>query len=435
MTIQITAPQAEFVFSEHAHPSIFGGFGSGKSQGATLRLVHLITQNPGIDVSHFFPSYRLAKRRGLYGTIKYLRSLGIEYVLNKADLTIYIPQFGSTIYLDTYHDPDSIVSYEVAHAVVDELDTLAKEDAERVWVKVVERTRQICLHPCGNTIGCVSTTNQGDSGFCYSLWGRGENIGDGYHYIKAGTRSNKFLPPGYADQIAKNYDPIAAEAFIEGGWVSFTRYKVYHSYNRVTHHSDRVITDNDHILHVGVDFNVGGCCAVTSIIEGLKVTLIDEIVSYDTRDFVIKLSKYGARKIIVYPDASGSSGSTNSSLSDIQIIRNAGYDVSVGTINPPIRDRINAVNAMLSRNGDVTLSMPTLMVNSETCPNTSIALASQGYEQSGQNKGKPEKWDKHPAIDDWVDALGYLIHRTFPIRDITPEVVVKPMRTVRAWIK
>lgn len=403
MKIQLTEPQAEFVFSKYAHPAFCGGYGAGKSQAGTLRLIHLITQNPGIDVSHFFPSYRLAKRRGLGGTKDHLKAIGMEYIVNKSDLTLYLPKYGSTIYLETYHDPDAIVSFEIAHAVIDELDTLVRDNAALVWKKVAERVRQKCNHPAGNTLGCVTTPDQGTSGFCFETWGHGERLSEGYHYIKAGTRSNKFLPVGYADQIAKNYDPIMAEAFLDGGWVSFTQNKVYHFFNRERHHTNRRIMPSDVMIHVGLDFNIGGCCAVAFLIEKNNPVAIDEFVSYDTRDFVNNLSRYKGKRVLVYPDASGRSGHTNAAESDVSIIEKAGYTVNAHDSNPAVRDRINAVNGLLSHDR--------LTVNTDMCPNFTMALESQGYNA----KGEPEKWDKHPAIDDWVDAPGYFIAYRFPI--------------------
>lgn len=382
---------------------MFGGFGSAKTEAATRRLIHLITQDPGIDVSHFFPSYRLAKRRGLNGTSKYLRLLGIDYVLNKSDLTLHLPAFGSTIFLETYHDPDAIVSFEVAHAVVDELDTLTKDQAAYVWQKITERVRQTCNHPAGNTLGCVTTPDQGTTGFCFETWGTGGNVDSGYHYIKAGTRSNKFLPEGYADQIAKNYDPVMAEAFIDGGWVSFTKNKVYHFFNRERHHTNRVISGDDKILHIGVDFNIGGCCSNSFIIDNNNPVAVDEFTSYDTRDFVNNLNRYKDKKVIVYPDASGGASRTNSSLSDIEIIRQDGYQVNVNSVNPYVRDRINAYNGLLSHDR--------FRINTDKCPNLTNALETQGYDK----KGDPEKWDTHPAIDDWADNSGYFIAYKFPV--------------------
>lgn len=400
------------MFSEYAHPSFFAGFGSGKSEAATLRLIHLITQDPGIDVSHFFPSYRLAKRRGLFGTTAHIKKIGLEYVVNKSDLTIFLPKFGSTIYLETYHDPDAIVSFEVAHAVVDELDTLNKDDARRVWQKVTERVRQKCNHPAGNTLGCVSTPDQGVTGFCYETWGRGEHLAEGYHYITAGTRSNKFLPAGYADQIAKNYDPIAAEAFLNGGWVSFTQNKVYHFFKRTEHHTQRVLTDSDTVIHIGLDFNIGGCCAVIFVIDQNNPVAVDEFVSYDTRDFINNLSRFKGKKVIVYPDASGGSSHTNASESDISLIRREGIQVNAHQSNPAIRDRINAVNGLLAHNR--------LRINTDKCPNLINALESQGYTE----RGEPEKWNAHPAIDDWVDGCGYFLAYMYPVRGATARLTV-----------
>lgn len=403
MNVRLTDPQADFVFSEYAHPAFFGGFGAGKSQAGTLRLIHLITQDPGIDVSHFFPSYRLAKRRGLGGTRAHLKYLGIEHTVNKSDLTIFLPQFGSTIYLETYHDPDAIVSFEVAHAVVDELDTLKKDDAAVVWQKVSERVRQNCNNPAGNTLGCVTTPDQGTAGFCFETWGYGERLAEGYHYIKAGTRTNKFLPVGYADQIAKNYDPIMAEAFLDGGWVSFTQNKVYHFFRRERHHTNRIITNTDTVLHVGLDFNIGGCCAVTFIIENNNPIAVDEFVSYDTRDFILKLSRYKGKKVVVYPDASGANGHTNASQSDIALIKAAQYQCDYLSQNPAVRDRINSYNGLLSHDR--------LKINTDRCPKLTNALESQGYD----DKGEPEKWKDHPSIDDWTDSSGYFIAFKFPV--------------------
>lgn len=403
MKVQLTKPQAEFVFSDKAYPAMIAGFGSGKSQAATLRLVHLAATDPGVDVSHFFPTYRLAKRRGFTGAIEHLRKLKIPHKVNKSDLTITLTSLGSTIYLETYSDPDAIVSFEVGHIVVDELDTLPKEQAEYVWQKIVERARQPCKGI--NTIGCVTTPDQGTAGFCYDTWGDGQHIDQGYHYIKAGTRSNKFLPAGYADQIALNYDPIMAEAFLDGSWVSFTRNKVYHFFNRTKHHTDRALTDADTVLHVALDFNVGGTCAsVWLILDNIPVA-VDEFVSQHTQDFLLKLSKYkrDGRRIIVYPDASGDNASTNASMTDIQMIRSAGYAIDAPATNPDIRDSVNACNGLFSHDK--------AKINTNKCQRLANAVESQGYDK----KGKPEKFDEHPAIDDWTDGMRYFISRKFPI--------------------
>jgi hypothetical protein len=58
------------------------------------------------------------------------------------------------------------------------------------------------------------------------------------------------------------------------------------------------------------------------------------------------------------------------------------------------------------------LSRVDLLVNTDKCPELSTALEHQGY----TDKGEPEKFNDHPAIDDWVDGTGYFIHRRYPIK-------------------
>ena len=38
-------------------------------------------------------------------------------------------------------------------------------------------------------------------------------------------------------------------------------------------------------------------------------------------------------------------------------------------------------------------------------------METQGYTV----KGDPEKYNQHPAIDDWLDASGYFINRKYPV--------------------
>jgi hypothetical protein len=235
---------------------------------------------------------------------------------------------------------------------------------------------------------------------------------DGYEIIKASTLSNPYLPDGYVDQIRSNYDPVLVKLYLEGEFVSLNDSKVYRYFDRRDHHSDRALTDFDRRIHVSIDFNIGGCCSIVSVLDGVDVIAVDEFTSFDTYDFVNQLtSRYSDREIIVYPDASGQSRKTNASGSDVDIISQAGYRVDVKSANPLVRDRINAVNAMLSHK--------TIKVNTNKCPELTHALETQGYDK----RGDPEKWDDHPAIDDWVDSFGYFIAYKFPIR--RPVVGVK----------
>jgi phage terminase large subunit len=396
--LPLTEPQEDFVFSESKYPAIVGGLGSGKSKGGTMRLVIKMLSDPGSNGAYYMPTYDLIKLRAMPGIEQDLEQLGIGYSLNKSDYSIQMHGYGNII-LRSYDRPERIIAYETAHSIVDEIDTLAKDKAALVWRKVTERNRQ--KRSTVNTIGAVTTPDQGFNGFVYSKWGK--NLQPGYELIKAPTASNPYLPDDYIEQIRSNYDPILAELYINGEFVSLNKNKVYHFFNRSQHHTNRVITDQDKFLHVGLDFNIGGTCATIWVIEENKPIAVDEFSSHDTYDFINNLNKYQGKTIIVYPDASGRSGSTNATLSDIGLIEQAGYQVDAPQANPAVRDRINAVNALLSHDR--------ILINTDKCENLTHAMETQGYTV----KGDPEKYDQHPAIDDWLDASGYFLNRKYPV--------------------
>ena len=397
MELALTEPQDEFVFCEEPFPAMCGGLGSGKSQAGIARLLIKMVAEPGINTGYYMPIYDLLKRRAIPGAEEILTGLGLRYTTNRSDYLINIHGYGDMIFR-SYDRPERIIAYEVAHSIADELDTLPKDKAAFVWRKISERNRQRCIG--ANSIGNVTTPDQGYSGFTYAKWVKQKQAG--YVLIKAATASNPFLPDGYIEQIRANYDPILADMYLNGEFVSLHQNKVYHFFNRNKHHTSRTIKKDDR-LHIGLDFNIGGCCATVCVIDDNSPIAVDEFVSHDTRDFCNNLSRYKGHALTVYPDASGKAGRTNASLSDIGIIMQAGYNVDAPEANPPVRDRVNAVNALLAHER--------LKVNTDKCPELTDALEMQGYDK----KGDPEKYDEHPAIDDWTDGLGYLINRRFPI--------------------
>lgn len=398
--LPLTEPQETFVFTDNQYPAIIGGLGSGKTQGGVSRLIIRMLSCKGLNMAYYMPTYDLLRLRAIPEFESMFAKLGIKTQHNKTEYSITVKGYGSIIFR-SYDNPDRIVAYEVADSIVDELDTLKKEDAEKVWRKITERNRQ--RSPLGNTIGCVTTPDAGIHGFVYHKWVKQQ--GKGYELIKAPTHSNPFLPDGYIEQIRQNYDPLLADMYIEGEFVSLSDKKVYHFFKREKHHTDRTIQPNDQ-LHISIDFNIGGCCSGVWVIDGNTPRCVDEFISHDTADFINNLTRYEGHKITIYPDASGAAKSTNASESDIQMIQRAGFSVDAPAANPAIRDRINAFNSLLAH-GRVE-------VNCIKCPNTANALEVQGY----TDKGDPEKFKDHPSVDDWNDSNGYFIHRRFPINAV-----------------
>jgi phage terminase large subunit len=395
--IVLTDPQIEFIESDANHPAIVGGLGSGKTKAGTLRLVLLMIEQRGINSVYGMPSYDLLSLRAIPGTEDDLRTLGIDFTTNKSSYTIHMHGYGDIIFR-SYDRPERWVAFECAHGVLDELDILSKDKAALVWRKATERIRQRCNR--GNTLAVVCTPDGGVNGFIYEKWVKKQQAG--YELIKASSYSNPYLPDGYIDQIIANYDPTLADLYLNGEFVSLNQNKIYHFFDRLKHHTSRTIQGDDY-LHIGIDFNIGGCCAVVFVIENNNPIAVDEFTSHDTRDFINNLTRYKEHKILIYPDASGKSGRTNSSQSDIQIIESAGYQCRYNASNPAVRDRINAYNGLIAHNR--------FAINTDKCPNLTNALETQGYD----NRGEPEKWSDHPAIDDWTDSSGYFIAYRYPV--------------------
>jgi PBSX family phage terminase large subunit len=396
--IALTLPQRQFVSSDQPYPAIVGGLGSGKTRAGTIRAVLLLLSDPGCNIGIFLPTYDLLRLRAMPGVEDDLNSIGLPFTINKSEFRIDVPGYGFIIFR-SYDNPSRIVSFEISHAIIDELDTLPKDKAEVVWRKISERTRQ--KRDIKNTIGVVSTPDSGVNGFLYENWVKKQR--PGYALYKASTRSNPFLPEGYIQQILDNYDSVLANLYIDGEFVSLNQNKVYHFFNRQKHHTDRVIESTDKILHVSLDFNIGGCAAVAFVIDSNNPKAVDEFVSHDTQDIINNLTRYKDHKVILYPDASGKSGRTNASQSDIGMLKDAGFQVMVNNKNPAVRDRINSYNGLLSHDR--------LLINTDKCPNLTNALETQGYDKNGD----PEKWTEHPSIDDWTDSSGYFIAYKYPI--------------------
>jgi len=167
--LALTEPQENFVFASNPYPAMVAGLGAGKSEAGIVRLILKMLAEPGINTAYYLPTYDLIRLRAMPGAEEVLASIGLRCKSNRSDYMVSIPRYGDMIFR-SYDRPERIVSYEVAHSIVDELDTLPKEKAAYVWRKVSERNRQRCKGP--NTIGNVTTPDQGYSGFTYAKWGQ-----------------------------------------------------------------------------------------------------------------------------------------------------------------------------------------------------------------------------------------------------------------------
>jgi len=404
----VTLPhQDDFIFHESAHPSIIGGLGSGKSEGGVLRMLRLLLEDKEADLFYGMPTYDLLRLRAIPGMEDVLDRAGLKYRTNKSSSEIYVEGHGKIIFR-SYDNPGRIIAFEVAHGILDEIDVQNKEKASLIWRKVSERVRQktsfMTANKRINTLAVVTTPDQGLSGFVYDRWVK--NKKDGYELIKASTYDNTFLPAGYTDQILANYDPILADLYLRGEFVSLTQNKQFWAFNREKHHSDVTIDSDELLINYSIDFNIGGTCFVVFKRQGDTLIAVKEFVAQNTQDAIMKIdSTYPNAKKICFPDASGGNESANADLSSLGLITQANHRINAPKANPGVRTSINAVNNLLSKGR--------LLVNTTNCPLLTEALESLGYDEK---TGKPDKSNAHPAPDDFGDLTRYICHRLYPIQ-------------------
>ena len=110
-------------------------------------------------------------------------------------------------------------------------------------------------------------------------------------------------------------------------------------------------------MQIGLDFNNDPMCCIlfNTYKVSPKIRVFDEFsLSHQGQGDLLTArmcetikQKYPNNKYIVYPDASGVQRHTSAMHSDIDLLRQAGFEVKVRKSNPPVINWVNSVNKML----------------------------------------------------------------------------------------
>lgn len=421
--LSLLSYQAEFLEAQkhHLYCAFVGGVGSGKSHtlaaGAFLDALH----SPDALIGVYGPTIAHVRDICMAYILKLLDAHGFirdkDYTVNKNEMKINSlhSQIGSFIF-KSMDDPSTIIGYQTYTAHVDELDTMDTEKAEAAWYAIMARTRQwpknldqqvMYWDKTRSRWGsrnkvCAYTTPEGFK-FVYRTWARTED--KEYKIVKARTADNHFNDSSYYTNMLKRYPGPLAKAYLEGEFVNLSSGSVYYAFNRTSHSSQEEIRKGES-LFIGMDFNVGKMAAAIFVKRkgGLEWHCVDEIVDVlDTPDIISVIrERYSNHPITVYPDASGKSRDTgNASISDISLLKTAGFIVRAKSKNPFVKDRVSSVNKGFM-DGKV-------FVNINMCPTITDCLEQQAYDKSG----KPSKDSGH---DHCNDAFGYPLAYEMPLR-------------------
>lgn len=413
---EILEPQHAFLSMDKKFRAFVAGFGSGKTYAGCTALCSHAYELPGVPQGYFAPTFPMI-RDIFYPTIEEVaESWQLDCEIKTSVKEVLLSRKGklrSRIICRSMDSPGSIIGFKIGHAHVDEIDTMPMEKAMHAWRKIIARLRykQEGVH---NGVD-VTTTPEGFR-FVYDMFVKkvrgNPRLERLYGIVHASTYDNEAnLPDDYIESMLATYPENLAKAYIEGQFVNLTSGSVYPNFDRVQNHVDDDVKEGD-TLHVGMDFNVMNMAAIITVTRQGRPHAVRELTGVrDTPEMArILKDRYQngvGRKhaIVIYPDASGQNTSSKSaSVSDLSILQQHGFTIRVEPSNPAVRDRVNAVNALImNAKGERRLK-----VNTHNCPTLTESLEQQAYDKNGEP-------DKTSGLDHPNDALGYRIVQDWPI--------------------
>ena len=421
-TIQfdLNVPQSSFLQLPHKFKAYVAGFGSGKTFVGCAGICAHFWEWPGINQGYFAPTYPQI-RDIFYPTMEEVAyAMGLRIKVKQGDHEVEVYEgrrYRGTVICRSMEKPETIVGFKIGHALIDELDVMPLKKAQMAWRKIIARMR---YNVDGLKNGVDVTTTPEGFKFVFQQFVKQLRekpaLNDMYGLVQASTFENELnLPPDYIPSLMDSYPEQLIMAYLNGQFVNLTSGTIYTAYDRKLNGSQETIQPGE-ALFIGMDFNVGKMSAVVHVKRLGLPHAVDEIINgYDTPDMIKKIkerywlydgSDYrNTRQIRVYPDASGDSRkSVRASETDISLLKQAGFIVSAPGANPPVKDRINSMNAMFCN----AAGQRRYRVNADKCPTYADDLEQQIW---GDN-GEP---DKKQGNDHRPDAGGYFIHKEYPI--------------------
>jgi len=341
------------------------------------------------------PTYRQGKAT----TWKLMRQLFREYdcQINESELTIKLPN-----------------ESEIAIRGAEQENNLRGAGLDMV---VMEEYSYIKPHVWDEIIYPMLTTTNGEAFFIgtpngydhlYDAYLRGQGKDKEWKSWQYTTVDGGYVPK---EEIEKAKNMMDERAFKTEFLASFetTGNRAAYNFDRSIHvKKAKELSDN---LFWGMDFNVDYMSAVLGCeYSDGTIHYFNEIrqTNSNTEEMAKAMNKI-APHVPVYPDASGSSRSTTSNRSDHVILKDFHFQVVAKKANPPVIDRLNALNRMLKdANNKVRMTV-----------DSKCTYLIKDLEQVQRSRdGRIDKSDI--ALTHMFDACSYYIAYKYPIVNRTP---------------
>lgn len=413
--VDILPHQAELV-ADTTSDTLIGvaGLGSGKTQGIVYKALSIAAVNGSVPTYVVEPTYPMVRKILVPAFEETLTNLRVPYTYNKIDHLLRVRMAGKwcPIQLESGEHPERLKGPNIGSALIDEAGMQKAE----VWRHLPPR----CRHPDARVRQFVAVgTPEGLNEFQEWAEGPWDTARRGVRrVIRAQTYDNLFLQPSpqeYVRSKLSHLDETDIDQYVRGLFVARGT-RVYRSFQRDIHGMPAHNFSRIPIV-VGADFNVGKMAWVVGVVRQDELHIVGEVVRRDTttweqgealtRYVQDLLARDGSpylpiadvrRMITIHCDPSAKSRSTRANRSDVEQLRDMGFEVQCNLSPIPIRDRVMSVNARFR--------IKKALVDVAACPELTASLEKQGRDKNGD----PEK-DSDPMRDlsGPVDALGYLV--------------------------
>ena len=395
----LSKPQKEVITNTSRFRVLITGRRFGKTYLAINELAKFARYS-NKKVWYVAPSYRQAKSICWNELKEKLIKHKWVKSINNSDLTIVLRN-KSKISLRGADNENSLRGIGLDFLVMDEFADIHKQ----AWYEVLRPTLSDTQ---GHALFCGSPRGFGN--WSYELYKLGETNKD-WQSFKYTTLEGEQVSKDEIEQAKEDLDLRTFQQEYEATFVNYSG-MIYYNFNREKNLLDK-FSKFHNTLHIGLDFNVEPMCAVVSVIENDSIIIIDEIQIYssNTNEMVDEIKTRYNKKIIIYPDPSAKQRKTSAGgMTDLAILKNAGFEVRCRNKAPLVRDRINAVNSKLKNvKGQNSLFIL------KSCKNAIKSIERQIYKEGTHIP------DKDSGYDHMNDALGYLVEYNYPLkRDFKP---------------
>ncbi len=221
--------------------------------------------------------------------------------------------------------------------------------------------------------------------------------------------SSDVLPRREVEAARRVLDPRTFRQEYEAAFEGSTG-RVYYSYDHKLHADDTISLDPTLPLIVCCDFNVDPCVWEIVQTDGVNVRVVDEFARRNTNTVEMGravLARYGGHRggIALYGDAAGMQRST-AGKSDYALLADLGFTAQrLKKANPFVKDRVNAVNAMLENT-----RRERRLFHHPRCTELRKDFETVEWKDDGHVIDKSKRERTHAS-----DAIGYFIEYEFPL--------------------